>query len=197
MPEIRDGLDAILLGCFLFGLLTAVGMFAFGGDTDGDGGDGSGLLPFGLPALLVAVAWWGGIGYLLRRWLGWPEIAALLVAAGAGIAIGAAIQRLIRMFAATPGRLGPESSRLSGTLGHVASSIRQGGVGEVIYELGGVRQVIAARGSDGTEIARGTEVVVLRVDRGTAIVEPFAPLLEREREPVLRPGDDSGSAAKV
>jgi len=180
MPEVRDGLDALLAGCFLFGLLLTVGFFVLGGDADGgDGGDWP--LPFGLGALLVAVTWFGGVGYLLRWAAGWPVPLALLVAAVVGLLVGAAVQRVFRVLGrASQGTLDPSSYRLPGTLGHVAMSIRAGGVGEVIFEQGGVRQVVAARSADGQAIGRGTEVVVLKVERGTATVEPFASLLAEE-----------------
>ncbi len=189
MPEVRDGLDALLLGCFLFGLLLAVVFFALGGaDIDaghgGHGGHGSeSPLAFGVGALLVAVAWFGGVGYLLRWAAGWPVPPALLVAIAAGLLVGAAVQKVFRAFArASQGDLRPEAYRLPGTLGHVAMAIRAGGVGEVIYEQAGVRQVVAARAADGEAIGRGTDVVVLKVERGTATVQTFASLLADEPE---------------
>ncbi len=185
MPEVRDGLDALLLGCFLFGLVLAVGAFALGGDLDGgDGGDGGDSpLPFGLGAVMVAVAWFGGVGYLLRWAVGWPVGLALVVAVVVGLVVGAVVQRVFRALGrASRGTLGSEAHRLPGTLGHVAVSIRAGGVGEVIYEQGGVRHVVAARAAADEAIGRGTEVVVLKVERGTATVAPFEPLLAPERE---------------
>ncbi len=190
MPEVRDGLDAFLLGSFLFGLLLAVGFFALGG-ADVDGGDpsdgGDSHLPFGVGSLLVAVAWFGGVGYLLRSAAGWPTPLVLAIAAVVGLGMGVAVQRVFSAFGrASRGELRPEAYTLPGTLGHVAVAIRQGGVGEVIYEQGGVRQVVAARAAEGTAIARGTEVVVLKVERGVASVEPFEALLgEDQPRPVL------------
>jgi len=67
----------------------------------------------------------------------------------------------------------PEEYRLPGTLGHVSSSIRAGGTGEVVYEQGGVRHVVAARASGAQALPRGTEVVVLSVNEGIATVEVF------------------------
>jgi hypothetical protein len=190
MPEVRDGLDAFLLGSFLFGLLLAVGFFALGG-ADLDGGDpsdgGDSPLPFGVGSLLVAVAWFGGVGYLLRWAAGWPRRWCSRSPRSSGWGWESPVQRVFSAFGrASRGDLRPESYTLPGTLGHVAVAIRQGGVGEVIYEQGGVRQVVAARAADGTAIARGTEVVVLKVERGVASVEPFEALLgEDQPRPVL------------
>ena len=197
VPEVRDGLDAILLGSFLFGLLLAVGFFALGG-ADLDGGDGGNSpLPFGVGALLVAVAWTGGIGYLLRWVAGWPLALVLPVAVVVGLAMGIAVQRGFVAFGRASGDdLRPEAYRLPGTLGHVAIAIRPGGIGEVIYEQGGVRQVVAARATEGAAIARGTEVVVLKVERGVATVEPFDALLGDRTPPLVLSGDERQPTGK-
>ena len=190
MPEVRDGVDALLLGCFLLGLLLAVAFFVIGGDLDaGESGEpGDSPLPFGVGAVLVALAWFGGVGYLLRWAAGWPVPVALPAAALVGGLAGAVVQRVVKFFGrASNGNLRPEDFRLPGTLGHVALPIRVGGVGEVIYEQGGVRHVVAARAADGEAIAQGTEVVVLKVDRGTAAVEPFEPLLAGDEDRSFQP----------
>jgi membrane protein implicated in regulation of membrane protease activity len=103
-----------------------------------------------------------------------PLLAALPVAAVAGVGIAALLQRAIRRLSDPAGSvLQPEQYRLPGTIGRVSSSIRAGGTGEVIYEQGGVRQVVAARAASAEAIPRGTEVVVLRIERGIATVEVF------------------------
>lgn len=180
MPDVRDGLDAFLLGCFLFGLLLTVGFFAFGGDVDG-GHPGDSPLPFGIGALLVAVTWFGGIAYLLRWSTGWPFPISLMVAGVVSVGAGLVVQRVVRGLGRVSGQqLDSTAYRLPGTLGHVAVSIRAEGVGEVIYEQDGVRQVMAARSTTGLAIERGTEVVLLGVERGTALVAPFASLLNED-----------------
>lgn len=186
MPAVQDGLDALLLGCFLFGLLLAAGAALLGLVDLGDAGhplgghDGphEGALPFGLTALLVAVAWFGGVGFLLRNGAGWPPVLALVVAAAIGVAAGAIVQRLVRaLVRAGRGELRADAYRLPGTIGRVAGGIRAGGIGEVIYEQGGVRQVIAARAEGGSVLPAGTEVVLLRVADGIATVTALEPLL--------------------
>lgn len=64
-----------------------------------------------------------------------------------------------------------------GVIGRVTSSIRSQGYGEIVYEQHGIRQVASAKASGASAIPRNTEVVVLRVERGVAIVEPFEDLL--------------------
>ena len=71
----------------------------------------------------------------------------------------------------------PKSWDQIGVIARVTSSIRAEGVGEIVYEQHGMRQVASARSATATAIPRSTEVVILRVERGVAIVEPFEDLL--------------------
>ena len=179
MPEVRDLADAVLLGLFLFGLLLTAATLLLGiaglGIHHAHAHD-TGPLPVSPGAFLVFLSWLGGVGFLLRRAADWPLIAALPAAALLGIGVASVVQRAIRKLSNPEGSvLKPEHYRLPGTLGRVSSSIRAGGTGEVIYEQGGVRQVVAARASGAEELPRGTEVVVLSVDRGIATVEVFNP----------------------
>jgi membrane protein implicated in regulation of membrane protease activity len=179
MPEVRDPADAVLLGLFLFGLLLTGATLLLGIADLGvhhAHADDTGPLPVSPGAFLVFLSWLGGVGYVLRRAADWPLIAALPVAALLGIGVAAVVQRAVRKLSNPEGSvLKPEQYRLPGTLGRVSSSIRAGGTGEVIYEQGGVRQVVAARAAGAQELQRGTEVIVLSVDRGIATVQVFDP----------------------
>jgi len=179
MTEVRDPADAVLLGLFLFGLLLTGATLLLGIADLGvhhAHADDSGPLPVSPGAFLVFLSWLGGVGFVLRRAANWPLIAALPVAALLGIGVAAVVQRAVRKLSNPEGSvLKPEHYRLPGTLGRVSSSIRSGGTGEVIYEQGGVRQVVAARASGAQELPHGTEVVVLSVDRGIATVQVFDP----------------------
>jgi membrane protein implicated in regulation of membrane protease activity len=179
MPEVRDPADAVLLGMFLFGLLLTGATLLLGIADLGvhhAHADDVGPLPVSPGAFLVFLSWLGGVGFVLRRAADWPLIAALPVAALLGIGVGAVVQQAVRKLSNPEGSvLKPEQYRLPGTLGRVSSPIRAGGTGEVIYEQGGVRQVVAARASGAEELGRGTEVVVLSVDRGIATVQVFDP----------------------
>jgi membrane protein implicated in regulation of membrane protease activity len=179
MFTVKDTLDAILLGAFLFGLVFSVISLVVGDlrphvhlsahDAQGDVGG----LPVNASTVLAFLAWFGGVGYLAREGLGWPGIAAIVVGLVGGLA-GAAIVAvfLVKVLRPHDQSLNPEDYRLPGVIARVASTIRPGGTGEVIYEQAGVRQVSAARAENGTAIGRGEEVVVLRSSHGIAIVEP-------------------------
>ncbi|HET7093307.1 MAG TPA: hypothetical protein VFI22_07515, partial [Thermomicrobiales bacterium] len=104
MFTIRDAIDAVLVGMFLFGLLLTLVALLFGAADLGlhHGGSDGDVLPFSLVALLVMLTWLGGLGFLLRRGADWPLPLALVAAAVVAVAIGGLVQRAIRAL----GRLG-------------------------------------------------------------------------------------------
>lgn len=176
MFPINDALDAILVGTFLFGLLFTVGSFLLGiADVGADTGHDHGLDNlFNLSSILAFITWFGGVGYLARNGFGWPWPFALILAVVGGLfAAWLAFQFVRRILRSPDQYLNPKDYERVGVLARVTSSIRPGGVGEIVWEQGGSRRVTSARANDGEAIARGTEVLVLRVERGMAIVEPF------------------------
>jgi hypothetical protein len=60
-----------------------------------------------------------------------------------------------------------------GVLGKLSIPIREGGTGELIYSQQGTRHVAGARSEAGVAIAKGTEVVVTRYEKGIAYVRPW------------------------
>jgi hypothetical protein len=60
-----------------------------------------------------------------------------------------------------------------GVLGKLSIGIRSGGTGELIYAQQGTRRVAGARSEDGQPIARGSEVMVTRYEKGIAYVRPW------------------------
>lgn len=66
--------------------------------------------------------------------------------------------------------LDPADFEMVGVLGKLSVPIREGGTGELIYSQMGTRRVCGARSEEGGAIAKGTEVVVTRYDKGIAYV---------------------------
>ena len=64
----------------------------------------------------------------------------------------------------------PADYEMAGVLGRVCVAIRTGGTGEIIYSQVGTRRVCGARSEDNSAIAKGTEVMVTRYDKGIAYV---------------------------
>lgn len=191
MLVLDDTLDIVLLGCFLFGLVFSAlsllfGDLGIGGDGSageaGAGGDGVPLV--NLSTILAFVAWFGGVGYLVRRGAEWSAPVSVVVGVAGGVAGAAAVAWFLRTVVAPNDRaLDPADYRLPGTVARVTSSIRAGGTGEIVYEQAGVRQVSAARAADGQAISHGAEVVVVRAQGGVAVVEPSAVFFDGD--PVL------------
>jgi hypothetical protein len=76
----------------------------------------------------------------------------------------------------------PADYEMAGVLGRVCVSIRAGGTGEIIYSQVGTRRVCGARSEDRSAIAKGTEVVVTRYDKGIAYVRLWSEMSGEENE---------------
>ena len=124
--------------------------------------------------LMAFLTWFGGMGYLLTRyssiWMGF----ALILATFAGLT-GAAIVGwfYVRVLMKYDVGIDPAEYDMVGVLGRVTSSIRSGGTGEIVFEQVGTRRSCGARSEDGAPIAKGTEIVVTRYERGIAYVRTW------------------------
>ncbi len=132
---------------------------------------GGSVSPFNPPSIAAFLAWFGGTGYLLTRfsplWVG----LALFLAGIAGLTGGAIIFFfLTKVLISDQEYLDPADFEMVGVLGKLSVPIRQGGTGELIYSQMGTRRVCGARSENGSVIAKGTEVVVTRYERGIAYV---------------------------
>jgi len=187
MFPLNDTLDVVLLGSFLFGLLFTVGTLLIGAidagidHAVGHGVDGNSISHlFNVSALLAFVTWFGGVGYAARNGLGFPWFLAIPLGILGGVLAAIIVTRFIQKFLlAADDSMDPSKYERVGVLARVTSSIRAGGVGEIVWEQQGSRMVASARATNGEAIARGTEVVVLKVERGVAMVEPFDGLLAK------------------
>jgi hypothetical protein len=124
--------------------------------------------------LMAFLTWFGGMGYLLTRYSSiWTGL-ALLVATGAGL-LGAAIVFWFFAKILLKHDVGIDAAEydMIGVLGRVSSSIRSQGTGEMLFEQVGTRRSCGVRSEDGSPIAKGTEVVVTRYERGIAYVRAW------------------------
>jgi len=197
---------SLFIGCFAFGLLFTVVTFLLGalGGTGAHGvahgplngltgahapadaheASGHQVSPFSFSTLSAFLTWFGAAGYLLTRY---SPLAALAVIAAALLfgLTGAAIvfTAIARYIVPRLTVLNPEDFRVQGAIARVTSTIQPGGIGEIVYSLGGTRHADGARSETGELIERGTQVVVLRVDRGIAFVQPWAVFAESHQLP--------------
>ncbi len=137
----------------------------------------AGLSPMNGFTLLIFLCWFGGAGYLLRRFTGLWGLGVLALAFACGL-VGAAIifWFLARVLLPRERVLTAEETEMTGVLARVSSVIREGGTGEIAYSQGGARRAAPARSDAGAPIERDTEVVVLRYERGIAYVRPWSEL---------------------
>ncbi|MBZ5680635.1 MAG: hypothetical protein LAO24_11055 [Acidobacteriia bacterium] len=155
------------------------GVGAEGAGTDTQ--PGNGVSPFNFVSLTAFLAWFGGTGYLLTRfsaiWVGF----GLLLAVAAGL-IGACIVFLFlsRVLMSHEENMDAADYEMVGVLGRVSMPIRKGGTGEIIYSQAGTRRVCGARSDDGSTIAKGTEVVVTRYEKGIAYVRLWSEMSGEE-----------------
>jgi len=132
---------------------------------------GSGVSPFNPPTLAAFLAWFGGTGYLLTRFSSlWVGAGLLLSVLGGLVGGGIIFLFLSRVLISDEEYMDPADYDMVGVLGKLSVPIREGGTGELIYSQAGTRRVCGARSEDGSAIAKGTEVVVTRFEKGLAYV---------------------------
>jgi hypothetical protein len=154
------------------GTHAAPGVHAAGAQGAGTRGQHSdGVSPFNFVTLTAFLAWFGGTGYLLTHfstvWVGFGLLAAVVSGLLGG---GIVFLFLSRVLMSDEENMDPADYEMVGVLGRIANPIRAGGTGEIIYSQVGTRRVCGARSDDGKAIAKGTEVVVTRYEKGIAYV---------------------------
>lgn len=194
--------ENLYLICFVVGFLLSVLSFVFGnlhlhlphihfhlghaphvphvphgpGTPHGGGhGVGSAELPvINFGTITAFLAWFGAIGYLLTRYSTCLATVSLLVAIFGGMIGAAIVFFMVSKFLMRYDKpLDPADYEMVGVLGRISSSIRESGTGEIIYSQEGTRRTCGARSERGTAIAKGTEVVVTRYEKGIAYVRPW------------------------
>ena len=199
-----DPLQAVFVFCFVFGVATSVLSLALGalhgaggnGDTghdlgghagdghgalgDGHGGDagdgdGDGVSPLNLQTITTFLAFFGGSGWVLYGSAGLGPALALVLATLIGIGGGSIVFLfLVKVLIAGQRFMDPAASRMEGTVGKVTLAIRPEGTGEIQFLRDGAHRSEGARSSTGLPIPVGTEVVIVRYEKGLAYVEPWA-----------------------
>ena len=144
---------------------------------------GLSISPINLGTIAAFLAWFGGAGYLLASysslWFVW-SFALSVVSGLAGASV--VFWFLAKVLIGRERDLNPADYNMTGVLGRVVSSIREGGTGEIIYSQEGTRRTCGARSEDGKPIPQGIEVLVTRYQKGIAYVRRWD---ELERSEVL------------
>jgi hypothetical protein len=147
---------------------------------------------FNFGTLSAFLAWFGGTGYLLEHYYHVWVVVVICVATLSGFGAAAIVfWFLAKVLMADEVPLDPADYDMVGVLAHTTISIRKGGTGELVFTQGGTRHVAGARSENGVAIAKGTEVIVTRYEKGIAYVRPFEDVLGEEEPQV--PNDEAGS----
>lgn len=154
----------------------------------------AGISPFNFSSITAFLAWFGGTGYLLARHATLWAFGALLFATLSGLAGGAAVFWFLSRLAAHDGTMDPADYDMIGTLGHVSSTVRKDGIGEMVYTRDGVRCFAPIRSDDGIDIAKGVEVVITRYEKGVGYVRRWDDLAGMEDSTEPRATENSRSS---
>jgi membrane protein implicated in regulation of membrane protease activity len=133
-----------------------------------------GLSWFNAMTIMSFLAWFGGIGYILSTHSRLVALAALLIAALAGVfAAGVVFRFMARIVKVSDAHMLDWDYRIEGTVGTVSSPIRENGTGEMIFEQKGVRKSVGVRSEDGKPLPNGAEVAITRYENGIAYVKKW------------------------
>ena len=159
------------------------GAHANGAGAHGNGGNGPASY-FNFGTITAFLAWFGGTGYLLTRYSTLWTVLALGVSTLSGIG-GAAIifWFVFKVLLADERDLDPADYSMIGVLGRVSSTVRENGVGEMLFTQEGVRRAASIRSDTGQPIQRGTEVIVTQFKGGIAYVRPWDEMSQLDSAP--------------
>ena len=139
-------------------------------------GGGAGSAPATVPwwnafSIMVFLTWFGATGYLLTKHGSFVATVVLVLSAICGLAGGMIVFLfLAKVMLPHERELTAEETAVTGVVGRVSAPIREGGIGEIVYEQMGARHSAPARAEDGTAIAKQEEVFVVRYEKGIAWV---------------------------
>jgi hypothetical protein len=136
---------------------------------------------FNMGTISAFLLWFGAGGYLITRFETWWFLWGLMLSALLGL-IGASMvfYFIARVLMRSDVPLDPADYEMVGVLGRVTCTVREGGTGEMTFSQQGRRTATAIRSEDGRPIAKGTEVIVTRYERGIAYVRGFDELTHQE-----------------
>jgi len=145
-------------------------------------------------SLMIFLCWFGAAGYLLTRYGSFVALVVLVLAAFCGFAGGATIFLfLTKVLLPHERELTADETEVVGAVGHVSSTIRAGGIGEVVYEQLGARCSVPARSENGEPIQKQEEVYVVSYEKGIAYVRRWEDMPDvNYGTATARPGERTG-----
>jgi len=143
-------------------------------------GRGSASIPWwNTFSLMIFLCWFGAAGYLLTRYGSFVAGVVVVLAGLCGLAGGTIVFLfLAKVMLPHEHELTADETDVVGVVGRVTSTIRAGGIGEIVYEQLGGRHSAPARSEDGAAIEKEVEVFVVRYEKGIAYVRRWEDLPE-------------------
>lgn len=124
--------------------------------------------------LMVFVTVWGGSGYVLTRFSGMKMLAVVLICTGIALLLGCLMYAVLaRVMTRYDNSMNKMDYEQAGQLGYISISAVDGAVGEMKYVLHGTMRSIGVRAETGQQLAKGDRVIILKVDKGMAVVTLF------------------------
>jgi hypothetical protein len=150
------------------------------------------ISPINFATIAAFLAWFGGSGYLLTRYLTFWSLVALGMAVLFGLTGASAVLWILGKLVSREENLDPADYDMVGVLGRVISTIRESGTGEIVFVQGGTRHTSGARAEDGSAIPRDVEVVVTRYEKGIAYVRRWEELAAENEATASHPDANAG-----
>jgi membrane protein implicated in regulation of membrane protease activity len=173
-------LRIVFLGSFIGGLVLAVFAMLHGVEHARRNRSKAPSPVFNLPAIAAFAVGCGAAGYPLASRTRLPLWATLLIAIGSGaLAMTGMITLLARWALRDAGPLSMQDDEIQGHLAVVSREILASGAGEIAYEHMGRQLRIPARALSERSMSAGTEVVIDRIENGTAYVEEWSVVEQR------------------
>jgi membrane protein implicated in regulation of membrane protease activity len=137
------------------------------------------LSAFNMGTIAAFLAWFGGTGYLATHFYRVWFLSALGLSVAAGlVGAGMLFWFVSRVLMRDREELDPATFEMVGVLGTVCGTVREGGIGEIVFSQNGLRRSAAVRSEDGSAIPTGVEVVVTEYRDGIAYVRRWDELTQ-------------------
>ena len=136
---------------------------------------------FHLPIVAPFATAFGAAGYLLARYSTFGVAVRIVVPVVAGALAAAGVVVLVARWAIPSARRDIPDERYlwQGLPAQVTAAIDPGSPGRILVEVDGTRHAILAESLNGDSIDSGSDVVIERIENGTAFVEPWAAVERR------------------
>lgn len=154
----------------------------FAGDADADGFDVDGegpLMAVPLSAIAFFFTAFGFVG-VVGGATGAGAVSLLVVSAVIAVLAGLMSTQAFKLIRSSSNSSEVMSHELEGNIAKVALPVSADHRGKIIVEIAGAREQMTATPADGSTIEVGERVVIVKIERGVALVAPLGPDLELE-----------------